>query len=56
MKSILILSIIFSIFIQINGLKILGLLPICSKSHFAVGYEIIKTLAEAGREKSKLSQ
>lgn len=37
-----------SILIEINGLKILAVTPFPSKSHFAVGYEIIKTLAEAG--------
>ena len=36
--------------ISIDGLKILAVLPIPSKSHWLVGHEIIKSLVEAGHE------
>ncbi|KAG5672607.1 hypothetical protein PVAND_002722 [Polypedilum vanderplanki] len=40
----------FSYFCCVNGLKILALLPMGSKSHWAVGHSIIKPLVDAGHE------
>jgi len=40
---------------QINGLKVLGVLPFGSKSHFAIGEAIIKTLVDAGHEATVIS-
>lgn len=41
---------LISLFSQLNGLKILGILPLASKSHWAIGHNIIKALVDAGHE------
>jgi hypothetical protein len=38
-----------------NGLKILGILPFGSKSHFTIGHSILKTLVDAGHEVTAIS-
>ena len=39
-----------SVFIKIDGLRILGVLPVASKSHWIIGHEVIKSLVDAGHE------
>lgn len=53
-KFFLILSLSF-IFDSIAGLKILGILPFPSNSHFNIGYAIVKTLHEAGHNVTVMS-
>jgi len=55
MKIIGSILILLSILIEIDGLKILAFLPFGSKSHFAIGHSIAKTLAEAGHEVTAVS-
>jgi hypothetical protein len=40
---------------QINGFKVLGVLPFGSNSHFAIGNAILKTLSKAGHEVTVIS-
>ena len=42
-------------FIQVNGLKVLGIIPFPSKSHFAIGNGIIESLVDAGHEVTVMS-
>ena len=44
-----------ALFINIDGLKIFGILPFASKSHWLVGHEIIKSLVEAGHDATVLT-
>lgn len=39
-----------ALFAQIDGAKVLGVLPFGSSSHFAIGSAILKSLHEAGHE------
>lgn len=55
MKIVGLIFIIHSILIGIDGLKILAFLPFGSKSHFAIGHSIAKTLAETGHEVTAVS-
>lgn len=48
----LILSVLF---LQSDALRILGIFPFPSKSHFAVGNGLIESLAEAGHDITVLS-
>ena len=50
MKVILTFVVLFALSIKINGLKMLAVLPIEAKSHFAIGNSIVKTLLNAGHE------
>lgn len=49
---LLVLSIIL---LQADALKVLGVVPFGSNSHFAIGSSILKTLAKAGHEVSVIS-
>lgn len=40
---------------QVNGLKVLGIIPFPSKSHFAIGNGIIESLVDAGHEVTVMS-
>lgn len=40
---------------SIYGFKVLGILPVGSKSHFAIGNAILQTLYDAGHEITVLS-
>lgn len=51
----LFLTCLLLIFTTSNGLKILGILPFCSNSHFIIGYSIVKTLLDAGHEITTIS-
>lgn len=42
-------------FIQIDGLKVLGILPFGSNSHFAIGQAIVKSLHTAGHKVTVIS-
>jgi len=44
------IALLFSCLISIDGLKILGVLPVPSKSHWLIGHEMIKSLVDAGHE------
>lgn len=56
MKSFNLVAFLFLNFsIRINGLKILGVLPFPSKSHWFIGHEIIKALVDAGHEATVLA-
>ena len=56
MKLILFTAIILSSFlIDCNGFKILAVLPFGSKSHWAVGHAMVKTLVDAGHEATVLT-
>jgi hypothetical protein len=37
-------------FIETSGLRVLGIIPFGSKSHFAIGNSILRTLHEAGHD------
>lgn len=41
---------LLALFNTIDSLKVLGVLPMGSNSHFAIGNSIIKALVEAGHE------
>lgn len=47
----------FAIFLlgTTDGYKVLGILPFGSKSHFAVGHAIVKSLLRAGNEVTVIS-
>lgn len=55
MKLLFLIVLLYSYQVSIDGLKILGILPFPSKSHWLVGHEIIKTLVEAGHEATVLT-
>ena len=44
-----------AIFSQVDGFKVLGVLPFGSKSHFAIGNSILKALHKAGHEVTVIS-
>lgn len=46
---------ILSTFELANGLKVLGVLPFVSKSHFAIGHAIVKSLHDVGHEVTVIS-
>jgi hypothetical protein len=48
MKSFYFIFLFLSALINVNALKVLGILPFPSKSHFAIGYGIVKSLVDAG--------
>ncbi|KAL7016545.1 hypothetical protein ACKWTF_010055 [Chironomus riparius] len=43
------------LFIQVNGLRVLGIIPFPSKSHFAIGNGIIESLVDAGHDVTVMS-
>jgi hypothetical protein len=45
----------FALFCQIDGYKVLGVLPFGSNSHFAIGHSIVKSLLNAGNEVTVIS-
>lgn len=55
MNIIGLIFVFLSIFNKINGLKILAFFPFGSKSHFAIGHSIAKTLVDAGHEVTAIS-
>ncbi|KAL7024822.1 hypothetical protein ACKWTF_013204 [Chironomus riparius] len=55
MKLLSLIVLLFSYLISIDGLKILGILPFPSKSHWLVGHQIIKSLVDAGHEATVLT-
>ena len=55
MKLINIFILFCVLFIEANGLKILGVLPVASKSHWVIGHEVIKSLVDAGHEATVLT-
>jgi hypothetical protein len=42
-------------FIETSGLKVLGIIPFGSKSHFAIGNSILRTLHGAGHDVTSMS-
>lgn len=47
---------VFCLFLfQVDGLKVLGVVPFGSSSHFAIGSSILKTLAKADHEVTVIS-
>lgn len=46
---------LLALFSQIEGLKVLGILPLGSNSHFAIGQAIVKSLHKAGHDVTVLS-
>lgn len=50
-----ILFLLFLLFVSIDGLKILGVIPFASKSHHNIGSSIVKTLAKAGHDVTLIS-
>lgn len=55
MKLFYLSLIISSIWLSIDGLKVLGVLPFASRSHFAIGSSIMKSLLKAGHEVTVIS-
>lgn len=55
MKTLCMLVAFFAIFSQIDGFKVLGILPFGSNSHFAIGSAILKNLHKAGHEVTVIS-
>lgn len=49
------LFVLASVLLQVDGLKVLGVLPFSSKSHFAIGNSIVKSLLNAGHEVTVIS-
>lgn len=50
MKCAFIQIILISLCVTIDGFKVLGIVPIGCKSHFAIGNSILKTLHGAGHD------
>lgn len=50
MKVLLALLLCAGIFVQGHALKVLGFLPFMSKSHFAIGHAVLKSLHDVGHE------
>lgn len=48
MKFLCLFAIFLSALANVNGLKALGILPFGSRSHFQIGYGILKSLIDAG--------
>lgn len=55
MKIFRLIILALTVLTGLNGLKILAFLPFGSKSHFAIGHSIARTLAEAGHEVTAVS-
>lgn len=55
MKFVNFILIFYTLFINIDGLKILAVLPLASKSHWLIGHEIVKSLVDAGHEATVLT-
>lgn len=56
MKSLLILTIFSSIIVhETGGLKVLGIFPLATRSHFQIGHGIVKSLIDAGHETTVVS-
>lgn len=49
------LILILSLTFQVDGLKVLAVLPILTKSHWIIGHEIVKSLVDAGHKATVLS-
>lgn len=49
-------AVVLSLFIlQLDGFRVLGVIPFDSKSHFAIGNSILKCLHKAGHEVTVIS-
>ena len=48
MKFLCLIFALLSLLYQANALKILAIVPFPSKSHFAIGHAIVKSLVDAG--------
>lgn len=55
MKAFGFIFVTFLIFYLIDASKILGVFPIVTKSHFTIGYSIIKSLHEVGHDVTVIS-
>ncbi|XP_070504965.1 UDP-glycosyltransferase UGT5-like isoform X2 [Chironomus tepperi] len=55
MKLLSVLALFYSCLSLTDGLKILGVLPFPSRSHWMIGHEIIKSLVDAGHEATVLT-
>jgi hypothetical protein len=55
MKTLCVVVFLFSAICSINGLKVLGVLPFGSTSHFAIGHSILKSLAKADHQVTVIS-
>lgn len=55
MKSLCLAALAIGIFSTVNGFKVLGVLPLGARSHFAIGHAILKNLAEAGHDVTVIS-
>jgi glucuronosyltransferase len=55
MKLFQVLLVFSSIWLSIDGLKVLGVLPFISKSHFAIGNSILNCLVKVGHEVTVIS-
>lgn len=55
MKILCFALVLLSAFCSISGLKVLGVLPFGSTSHFAIGHAIVKSLANVGHEVTVIS-
>lgn len=55
MKAAFIFVAFVSLILQIDGFKVLGILPFGSNSHFAIGNSIVKALHKAGHDITVIS-
>lgn len=55
MKVLISLLALFALGLQVDGLKVLAVLPFGSKSHYAIGYGIVKSLLSVGHEVTVIS-
>ena len=55
MKEYFFILAVLAFFSQVDGFKVLGVLPFGSNSHFAVGNSILKALHKAGHEVTVIS-
>ena len=55
MKVLFAIVALFAFFYQIDGMKVLGVLPFESSSHFAIGNSIVEALHSAGHEVTSFS-
>lgn len=55
MKLLQVLSILFALSLNVMSYKILAVLPVTSKSHYYIGGNLMKAMAEQGHEVTVIS-
>jgi hypothetical protein len=55
MNVIYFIGFLLSIICQVQALKILAVLPMTMKSHYAIGHSIVESLLDAGHEVTEIT-